>query len=74
MNCLALHARRKLSYLVTLLPACFMTAVCLTFICIDKTGFGLPAALTPWLGCGTFLVSLALFFCWHSRRGASPAA
>ena len=68
---LALHARRKLSYLVTLLPACFMTAVCLTFICIDKTGFGLPAALTPWLGCGTFLVSLALFFLWHSRRGAS---
>jgi len=72
---LALHARRKLSYLVTLLPACFMTAVCLTFICIDKTGFGLPAALTPWLGCGTFLVSLTLFFLWHSRRGAaSPTA
>ena len=40
-------------------------------ICVDKTGFGLPAALTPWLGCGTFLVSLTLFFLWHSRRGAS---
>ncbi|MCR5570820.1 MAG: carbon starvation protein A [Bacteroidales bacterium] len=72
---LALHARRKLSYLVTLLPACFMTAVCLTFICVDKTGFGLPAAWSPWLGCGTFLVSLTLFFLWHSRRSAaSPTA
>ena len=71
---LTLHARRKLSYLVTLLPACFMTAVCLTFICVDKTGFGLPAAWSPWLGCGTFLVSLTIFFLWHSRRASAPAA
>ncbi|MBP5388820.1 MAG: carbon starvation protein A [Bacteroidales bacterium] len=71
---LTLHARRKLSYLVTLLPACFMTAVCLTFICVDKTGFGLPAAWSPWLGCGTFLVSLTLFFLWHSRRASAPTA
>jgi carbon starvation protein CstA len=55
-------------YLITLLPAAFMSAVCLTFICIDKTGFQLPAGLTPWLGFGTFLVSLALFFVWYSKK------
>jgi len=54
-------------YLLTLLPAAFMSAVCLTFICIDKTGFHLPASISPWLGLGTFLASLALFFCWHGK-------
>ena len=55
-------------YLITLLPAAFMTSVCLTFILVDKTGFGLPAATIPWIGCGVFLVSLALFFLWHHRK------
>ncbi|MBR4822157.1 MAG: carbon starvation protein A [Bacteroidales bacterium] len=54
-------------YLLTLLPAAFMSAVCLTFICIDKTGFHLPASISPWLGLGTFLTSLALFFLWHGK-------
>ena len=60
-------SRKGAWYLITLLPAAFMTAVCLTFICIDKTGFHLPASLNVWLGLGTFLVSLLLFFCWHRK-------
>ena len=54
-------------YLLTLLPAAFMSAVCLTFICIDKTGFHLPASINLWLGFGTFLTALALFFLWHGK-------
>ncbi|MCR4570917.1 MAG: carbon starvation protein A [Bacteroidales bacterium] len=54
-------------YLLTLLPAAFMSAVCLTFICIDKTGFHLPASINLSLGFGTFLAALALFFCWHQK-------
>ncbi len=54
-------------YLLTLLPAAFMSAVCLTFICIDKTGFHLPASINLSLGFGTFLAALALFFCWHRK-------
>lgn len=54
-------------YLLTLLPAAFMSAVCLTFICIDKTGFHLPASINLWLGLGTFLTALALFFLWHGK-------
>ncbi len=54
-------------YLIALLPATFMTSVCLTFILVDKTGFGLSQALIPWLGVGTFAISLALFFIWHRK-------
>ena len=59
--------RKGLSYLITLLPAAFMSSVCLTFICVDKTGFQLPASLIPWLGVGTFIASLILFFCWQKK-------
>jgi len=65
---------RKLNYFITLLPACFMTSVCLTFICVDKTGFGLPETWIPWLACGTFLLSLALFFLWKNHRSSSAPA
>lgn len=59
--------RKGLWYLITLLPAAFMSSVCLTFICVDKTGFQLPASLIPWLGVGTFIASLILFFCWQKK-------
>ena len=55
-------------YLVTLLPSLFMTAVCVTFILIDKTGFRLPQTLAPWIGIGTFAVSTLLFYLWKNRK------
>lgn len=60
-------AKKGAWYLISLLPAAFMTSVCFTFICVDKTGFGLSQALIPWLGIGTFVISLALFFFWHKK-------
>lgn len=60
-------AKKSASYLISLLPAAFMTSVCLTFILVDKTGFGLSQTLIPWLGVGTFVISLALFFIWHRK-------
>jgi len=54
-------------YLMTMLPAAFMTAVTLTFICIDKIGFRLPASWNAWIGFSTFLLSLVLFFTWHRK-------
>ncbi len=55
-------------YLMTMLPAAFMTAVTVTFICIDKIGFRLPASWNVWIGLGTFLLALGLFFIWKNRR------
>ena len=60
--------RGGLSYLLTLLPAIFMTAVCVTFILVDKTGFRVPQDLAPWIGIGTFVVSAVAFYALK-RRG-----
>ena len=54
-------------YLVTLLPALFMTSVCTTFILVDKVGLGLSAAAAPWIGLGVFAISLILFYLWKNR-------
>src|SRR5574344_60383 len=55
-----------LYYLVSLLPACFMTGVCFTYICIDKIGFRLPLSWNWEIGLTTFIVSMILFFIWKN--------
>lgn len=55
-------------YWITLFPVLFMTAVCFTFILIDQIGFGLPASWAPWIGLGTFAISLILFYLWKIRK------
>ena len=55
-------------YLITLVPALFMTAVCFTFILVDKTGFRIPQGFAPWIGLCTFAVALALFYIWKNKR------
>ena len=65
-----LARRGGISYLITLIPAIFMTAVCVTFILVDKTGFGLNTALAPWIGCGTAVLSLVVFFLLKPRTRA----
>jgi carbon starvation protein CstA len=57
-------------YLITLLPALFMTAVCVSFILVDKTGFRLPQTLAPWIGLGTFVLSAILFYAWKARHAS----
>ena len=55
-------------YWITLFPVLFMTAVCFTFILVDQIGFGLPASWAPWIGLGTFAISLILFYLWKIRK------
>ena len=55
-------------YLVTLIPGLFMTAVCTTFILVDKIGLGLPQPLIPWIALGTFAISAILFYIWKLRK------
>ena len=49
-------------YLVTMLPAAFMTAVCTTYICVDKIGFHLPPAWIPYIAVGVFAFSVCLYY------------
>lgn len=58
----------KLYYLVTLLPASFMTSVCVTFILTQPIGLNLPDSLIPYIAVGTFAVCIALFYVWYYAR------
>ena len=58
----------KAYYLITLLPALFMSAVCVTFILVDKIGLRLPQELAPWFGLGTVLVAAFLWWRWIAKH------
>ena len=55
-------------YLIALIPAAFMTSVCLTYILIDKIGFNLPSEWNYVIGLITFVLSLDIFYIWKIRR------
>ena len=55
-------------YLFTLLPACFMTAVCTTYISTAQIGFNLPISWSPILGVSVFVLSGILFYLWKYRK------
>ncbi|MDR1680295.1 MAG: carbon starvation protein A [Prevotellaceae bacterium] len=55
-------AKEHKNYLLTLIPALFMTLVCSTYILIAKEGFSLPHTLSYALGGGVTLLLLWLFF------------
>ena len=54
------RSRKNLHFLITMIPATFMTAVCISYILVDKTGFGLPAQWTPWIALAAVLLSAAI--------------
>ena len=58
--------RKGVRYLVTLIPACFMTMVCVTYICVEKIGFNMPAAAAPYIAIGTGVLCLVLFYLWRA--------
>ncbi len=61
---------KGLQYLVTLIPAAFMSAVCVTFILVDKVGLCIPMQFSPWIGLATFLLSLILFHLLKNQNKA----
>ena len=61
------RSRKGMWYLITLIPAAFMTAVCTSFILVDKVGFGINAAAAPWIGLAAFAISPILFYLWKAK-------
>jgi carbon starvation protein CstA len=57
-----LLGKRRHYYLVTLIPACFMTAVCFTYILVAPEGFGLSSSLTYLFGGMAVAISLIWFY------------
>jgi len=63
--------KEKKNYLLTLIPALFMTMVCSTFLLIaEKEGFGLGNTLSYSIGGGITLVVFFLFLRWKRKNPA----
>jgi carbon starvation protein CstA len=60
-------ARVRKLYWVALIPALFMTAVCITFFCVSKTSLGLPIAVSDIIGVVSMVISAIWFFSWLKR-------
>ncbi|MDE6295352.1 MAG: carbon starvation protein A [Muribaculaceae bacterium] len=72
--CSVYLARFNKAYLITMLPAMFMTALCVTFICFAPLGsyvegIGLPLYISEIIGLLTMTVCTLLFFKW--KKGLS---
>ncbi len=73
--CSVYLARYKKAYLITMIPAMFMTALCITFICYAPLGtyvegIGLPLYASEAIGLTTMAICTFLFFKW--QRALDP--
>ncbi|MCD7938322.1 MAG: carbon starvation protein A, partial [Tannerellaceae bacterium] len=57
----------KRIYIITLIPALFMTAVCTTYILAAPEGLSLPIGLSQWIGIGFTGLTCIGFFVWKRR-------
>lgn len=64
------HGNGRFAYLVAVIPAVFMTSVCLSYILTARIGFGLDMKFALPAGIVVFVSSLLLFALWK-RRSAS---
>ena len=63
-----LSHRKGLYFLMTLVPALFMTMICTTFICISAVGFGLSMPVGCGIGLAITVLLASLFFGGWIRR------
>lgn len=61
-------ARKKKPYIITLIPALFMTCVSTTYICIAPEGLQLPHTISYTIGAIAVIIAIAWFFVWKSKR------
>lgn len=63
------EGRKKYAFLITLIPSVIMTSVCVTFICVDKIGFGIPESYIPLIVSLTVILCLSCFvYAWHNNK------
>lgn len=57
-------AREHKPYIITLIPALFMTVVCTTFACYSNTMLHLGLTTSYIIGAIVFFITVVWFFCW----------
>lgn len=55
------------AYVITLIPALFMTAVCSTYIFVAPEGLHWATGLSTWIGCAVTFVVFLLFLAWKRK-------
>ena len=60
--------QQKKPFIVTLIPAVFMTVVCSTFLLISKQAFGLNETIAYAGSVVVLVLSLVLFFVWYTKK------
>lgn len=63
-----LSNKKGLQYLISGIPAAFMTAVSVTFILVDKVGFGVKAGAAPAIGLVTFAIACVVLSYMKTRH------
>ena len=63
-------ARERKAYIITLIPAVFMTVVCTTFLTASPTAFG-HAEFTPWVAIAVAAIALVWFALWLRKERAA---
>ena len=62
------RVRIGLYFILTFIPAMFMTAVCTTYICVAPEGFGLSAGWSPYISLVALVVAAVWFGIWYSKK------
>jgi carbon starvation protein CstA len=65
-------ARNRKAYIITLIPAIFMTVVCTSFLVASPQAFG-HGEFTPWVALAVIAIAVVWFACWLKKyRAANP--
>lgn len=67
---LTVYLAQKKAYVLTLVPALFMTVVCVSFLMVSNIAFALPPALGYAIGGGVELATVLCFMVWLRKMRA----
>ena len=59
--------QQRKPFIITLIPALFMTTVCSTFLFVSPQAFGIKSTLGYILGIVILVVALVWFFAWYRK-------
>ena len=61
--------RQRKPFVITLIPAIFMTVVCSTFLVVFDSAFGLDIVIGYGVGGCALIIAIAWFFTWYYKKG-----
>ncbi|MDL2213504.1 carbon starvation protein A [Bacteroides sp. OttesenSCG-928-E20] len=59
--------RKRKPWLITMIPALFMTAVCISYICMAPEGLGLSQQLSYGMGIVSVIISILWYIVWRIK-------